>query len=101
MFDRPHPQARSPLKGDILTYLANTHYYRTDYQGHHLTGTWRITANSKWLKTHISKSPKDRVIPFPNGHEHGILMGAILTTEPNWDDPNIWPNEIIFHQPSH
>ena len=29
--------------------------------------TWRIIPLSKWLITMVSKSPKDVVIPLPNG----------------------------------
>ncbi len=29
--------------------------------------TWRTIPVSKWLITIVSKSPKDRVVPLPNG----------------------------------
>ena len=25
----------------------------------------------------VTKTPKDRVVPLPNGHEHGLEMGVI------------------------
>ena len=41
---------------------------------------------SRWLITMVSKSPKDRVVPLPNG-----LLKAykwqLLTTYKSWDDP--------------
>ena len=33
----------------------------------HMDPTWRIIPVTKWLITMVSKSPKDRVIPLPNG----------------------------------
>ncbi len=40
----------------------------------------------KWLRTMVSKSPKDRVVPLPNGHSMADKW-VILTTSINWDDP--------------
>ena len=41
-------------------------------------GTWRIIPFSKWLITMISKSPKDKVVPLPNGRTSWrFFMGVI------------------------
>ena len=50
---------------------------------------WRIIPVSKWLITMDSKSPKDRVIPIPNGLFMAYKWGMILTTYKSWDDPPI------------
>ena len=34
-----------------------------------------------------SKSPKDRVIPIPNGRTSWLVNGGLLTTYKSWDDP--------------
>ena len=38
-------------------------------------GAWRIISVCKWLITTVSKSPKDRVVPLPNGHSWLINGG--------------------------
>ena len=35
----------------------------------------------KWLITMVNKSPKDRVVPLPNGLFMAYIWGVILTTE--------------------
>ena len=51
-----------------------------------LSHTWRIIPFSKWLITMVSKSPKNRVIPLPNGRFMAYKWG-LLTTYESWDDP--------------
>ena len=48
--------------------------------------TWRIIPVSKWLVTMVSKCPKDRVVPLPNGRFMAYKWG-LLTTYETWDDP--------------
>ena len=42
---------------------------------------------SKWLRTIVNKSPKDRVVgPLPNGRTPWLKNGACLTTFKSWDN---------------
>ena len=41
--------------------------------------TWRIIPVSRWLITMVSKSPKDRVIPLPNGLFMAYKWGLLST----------------------
>ena len=43
------------------------------------TCTWRIMPVGKWLITMVGKSPKDRVVRFPNGLVLAYKWGVILT----------------------
>jgi len=40
------------------------------------TSTWRIIPVSKWVIIMVGKSPKDRIVPLPNGHENGFANGG-------------------------
>ena len=41
------------------------------------------------------KSPKDRVVPLPNGHEHGLYGGDPNHVSKSWDDP---PSRLLVHE---
>ena len=51
-----------------------------------MESTWRIIPGSKWLITMVIKSPKDRVVPLPNGFFMAYKWW-LLTTYKSWDDP--------------
>ena len=51
---------------------------------------WRIIPVSKWLRTTVRKSPKDRVFPFPNG--------LFMACKRGWSDHHLHP--LGAHSPS-
>ena len=57
---------------------------------------------SKWFITAVIKTPKDRVIPLPNGL-NCLQMGMILSSYKSWDDPpsrgSIHPLEVLKNSP--
>ncbi len=48
---------------------------------------WRIIPASKCFITTLSKSPKDRVVPLPNGHSWLLNGGDPNHWTKSWDDP--------------
>ena len=58
---KSYPQVSKP-KHVLVSLVAFRH--QLVIYGH----TWRIIPASKWLITMVSKSPKHRVVPLPNGH---------------------------------